>query len=84
MHNRSTVAIGWIWPAGQIMIRFPICYYALPDVGAGFQSVVAEDPSATEQIIQSKYPGAITASLSDKVTDEQEIRRLFVDRPSKI
>jgi len=56
----------------------------MPDVGAGFQSVVAEDPSAAEQIIQSKYPGAITASLSDKVTDEQEIRRLFVDWPSKI
>ena len=56
----------------------------MPDVGAGFQSVVAEEPSAAEQIIQRKYPGAITASLSDKVTDEQEIRRLFVDWLSKI
>ena len=66
------------------MSRYPISYCSIPDVGAGLQSVVAEDPSAAEQIIQSKYPGAITASLSDKVTDEQEIRRLFVDRPSKI
>ena len=66
------------------MSRYPIFYCAMPDVGAGFQSVVAEDPSAAEQIIQRKYPGAITASLSDKVTDEQEIRRLFVDWLSKL
>jgi len=45
---------------------------------------VAKDLTAAEQIIQSECPGAITASLGDKVTDEQEIRRLFVDWLSKI
>jgi len=69
MRDRSSVAIRWIWPAERPVSRYPILFGAMPDVGAGFKSVVAEDPSAAEQIIQRKYPGAITTSLSDKVTD---------------
>ena len=61
------------------MSRYPIFYCAMPDVGAGFQSVEADDAFQAEQLVQQRYPGAITASLSDKVTDEQEIRRSFVD-----
>ena len=66
------------------MSRYPIFYCAMPDVGAGFQSVEADDAFQAEQLVQQRYPGAITASLSDKVTDEQEIRRSFVDWLSKI
>ncbi len=66
------------------MSRFPVFYSSLPDVGAGFRPVEAEDSYEAEQIVRREYPGAITASLSDKVTDEQEIRRLFVGRLSKI
>ena len=30
-------------------------------------------------IIEWEYPGAITASLSEHMTDENEVRRLFVE-----
>ena len=49
------------------------------DIGAGFRPVEAEDSYEAEQIVQSEYPGAITASLSANMTDEKEVRRLFVE-----
>ena len=46
---------------------------------AGFRPVEAEDSYEAEQIVQREYPGAITASLSENMTDEKEARRLFVE-----
>ena len=61
------------------MVCFPVFYSSLPDIGAGFRSVEAEDSYEAEQIVQREYPGAITASLSENMTDEKEVRRLFVE-----
>ena len=58
---------------------FPVFYSSLPDIGAGFCPVEAEDSYEAEQIAQREYPGAITASLSENITDEKEVRRLFVE-----
>ena len=54
-------------------------YSSLPDIGAGFRPVEAEDSYEAEQIVQCEYPEAITASLSNNMTDEKEVRRLFVE-----
>ena len=59
--------------------RFPVFYSSLPDIGAGFRPVEAEDSYEAERIVQREYPGAITASLSENMTDEKEVRRLFVE-----
>ena len=56
----------------------------LPDVGAGFIPVDATDAFEAEQIVQRKYPGAITATISDKITDRKEISRLFLDWLAKV
>ena len=61
------------------MRRFPVFYSSLPDIGAGFRPVEAEDSYEAECIVQREYPGAITASLSEHMTDEKEVRRLFVE-----
>ena len=66
------------------MRRFPVFYCAMPDVGAGLQSVEADDAFQAEQLVQQRYPGAITASLSPSITDQDEIRRLFMDWLAKI
>ena len=66
------------------MSRFPIFYCSMPAVGAGFQSVEADDAFQAEQLVHQRYPGAITASLSPTITDQEEIRRLFVDWLGKI
>ncbi len=58
------------------MQRFPVFYSSLPDIGAGFRPVEAEDSFEAEQIVQRQFPGAITASLSEIMTDGG--RRLFV------
>ena len=67
-----------------LMSSFPVFYYAMPDVGAGLQSVEADDAFQAEQLVQQRYPGAITASLSPSITDQDEIRRLFMDWLAKI
>ena len=54
------------------MHRYPVFYSSLPDIGAGFMPVEAEDSYEAEQIVQREYPGAITASLSENMTDEKE------------
>ena len=51
----------------------------MPDVGAGIHPVEAVDAFEAEQFVQLRFPGAITASLSPSMTDQGEIRRLFVD-----
>ena len=61
------------------MSRFSVFYCAMPDVGAGIHPVEAVDAFEAEQVMQRRFPGAITASLSPSMTDEGEIRRLFVD-----
>ena len=66
------------------MSRFPVFYCLLPDVGAGFIPVDATDAFEAEQIVQRKYPGAITATISDKITDRKEISRLFLDWLAKV
>ena len=59
------------------MHRCPVFYSSLPDIGAGFRPVEAEDSYEAEQIVQREYPGAITASLNETMTGEKEVRRLF-------
>ncbi len=55
------------------------CYrYCAPAaVDAGFKPVEAADAYEAEQIVQREHPGAVTASLSEWLTNEEEIRRLF-------
>ena len=66
------------------MSRFSVFYCSLPAVGSGIRPVEATDAFEAEQIVQRDYPGAITASLSEKVTDKQEIQRLFIQWLQKI
>ena len=47
----------------------------MPDVGAGIHPVDAADAFEAERMLQQRYPGAITASLSPFITDQGEIRR---------
>ena len=61
------------------MQRLPIFYSSLPNIVAGLRQVEAEDSYQAEQIVQREYPGDITASLSENITDEKEVRRLFVE-----
>ena len=68
----------------QLMSRFSVFYCSLPAVGSGIRPVEATDAFEAEQIVQRDYPGAITASLSEKVTDKQEIQRLFIQWLQKI
>ena len=59
----------------------PLLRLLLPmhDVGAGIHPVEAVDAFVVEQVVQQRFPGAITASLSPSMADQGEIRRLFVD-----
>ena len=56
----------------------PLFYCAPAAVDAGFRPVEAADAYEAEQIVQREHPGAVTASLSERVTNEEEIRRLFL------
>ena len=66
------------------MSRFPVFCCLLPDMGAQFIPVDSVDAFEAEQIVQRKYPGAITATISDKITDRKEISRLFLDWLAKV
>ena len=66
------------------MSRYFVFYSSMPEVGAGFRPVEAEDGFETERVVQRQFPGAVTATLSEKVTDKEEIRRLFLDWLGKI
>ena len=54
------------------MSRFSVIYFTLPAVGSGIRPVEAADAFEAEQIVQRNYPGAITASLSPSITDQDE------------
>ena len=60
------------------MSHYPVFYCSPASVDAGFRPVEAADAYEAEQIVQREHPGAVTASLSERVTNESEIRRLFV------
>ena len=60
------------------MSRYPIFYCSPASVDAGFMPVEAADAYEAEQIVQREHPGAVTASLSERVTNAEEIRRLFL------
>ena len=60
------------------MSRYPVFYCSPAAVDAGFRPVEAADAYEAEQIVQRERPGAVTASLRERVTNEEEIRRLFV------
>ncbi len=60
------------------MSRYPVFYCAPAADDAGFKPVEAADAYEAELIVQREHPGAVTASLSERVTNEEEIRRLFV------
>tara|TARA_B100001939_G_C16620598_1_gene479070 strand:- start:200 stop:400 length:201 start_codon:yes stop_codon:yes gene_type:complete len=66
------------------MSRYPVFYCSRAGVGAGFKPVEAKDAYEAEQIVQREYPGAVTASLSERMTNEEEIRRLFVSWLEKV
>ena len=68
----------------QLMSRYPVFYCSPAGVDAGFRPVEATDAYEAEQIIQREHPGAVTASLSERVTNEEEIRRLFVTWLEKV
>ena len=54
------------------------------DVGDGVPPLDATAAFEGEQLMQQRYPGAITASLSPCITDQDEIRRLFMDWLAKV
>ena len=56
----------------------------MPDIGAGVHPVDAADAFEAEQLVEQRYPGAITASLSPSNTDQDEIRHLLMDWLAKI
>ena len=60
------------------MSRYPVFYFSPASVDAGFMPVEATDAYEAEQVVQREHPGAVTASLSERVTNEEEIRRLFL------
>ena len=66
------------------MSRFQVFYSAMPEVGSGFRLVAAADAYEAERVVQREFPGAVTATLSEKVTDKEEIRQLFLDWLGKI
>ena len=66
------------------MSCFPVFYCQMPDIGAGVHPVDAADAFEAEQLVEQRYPGAITASLSPSNTDQDEIRHLLMDWLAKI
>ena len=68
----------------QLMSRFHVFYSAMPEMGSGFRAVEAADAYEAEQVVQREFPGAVTATLSERVTDAEEIRQLFLDWLGKI
>ena len=60
------------------MSRYPVFCCTPAAVDYGFKPCRAADAYEAEQMMQREHPGAVTASLSERVTNEEEIRRLFV------
>ena len=68
----------------QLMSRFHVFYSAMPGLGSGFKPVEAADAYEAEQVVQREFPGAVTATVSERMTDLEEIRQLFLDWLGKI
>ena len=66
------------------MSRFHVFYSAMPEMDSGFRPVEAADAYEAEQVIQREFPGAVTATLSERVTDTKKIREMFMDWLEKI
>ena len=66
------------------MSRFHVFYSAMPEMGSGFRPVEAADAYGAEQVVQHEFPDAVTATLSERVTDKREIGWLFVVWPGKV
>ena len=60
------------------MSRYPVFYCAPAAVDAGFKPVEAADAYEAEQIVHSKHPGGVTASLNERMTNKEKIRRVLV------
>ena len=56
----------------------------MPEMGSGFRPVEAVDAYEAEQVVQREFPGAVTATLSERVTDTEKIRKMFMDWLGKI
>ena len=66
------------------MSRFHIFFAELSEAVSGFRPVKASYAFEAEQIIQREFPGAWTATLSKRVTDKEEIWKLFMEGLGKI
>ena len=55
------------WP--QPISRSEVFYSAMPDVGTGFRPVEAADVFEAERVVQPEFPAAVTATLSERMTD---------------
>ena len=81
---RWSAALLGVGYRSQLISRFRVFYSAMPGLGSGFKPVEAADPFEAEQAVQREFPGAVTATLSERVTDAEEIRQLFLDWLKKI
>ena len=68
----------------QLMSRFHVFYSAMPEMGSGFKPVEAADAYEAEQVVQREFPGAVTATLSERVTDKEKIQEMFMEWLGKI
>ena len=68
----------------QPMSRSPSSVARYPIMELASHPVEAVDAFEAEQVVQRRFPEAITTSLSPSLTDQGEIRRLFVDWLGKI
>ena len=82
--TRCSVALLGVGCRLQLMSRFHVFYSAMPELGSGFKPVEAADAYEAEQVVQREFPGAVTATLSERVTDKEEVRKLFMEWLSKI
>ena len=81
---RCSVALLGVRCRLQLMSRFHVFYSAMPEMGSGFRPVEAADAYEAEQVVQREFPGAVTATLSERVTDKEEVRKLFMEWLGKI
>ena len=61
------------------MSRIHVLYSAMPEMYSGFRPVEAADGYDVEQVVQREFPGAVTATLSERLTDKEQICQLFAD-----
>ena len=81
---RFSVALLGVGCRLQLMSRYHVFYSAMPEMGSGFKPVEAADAYEAEQVVQCEFPGAVTATLSERVTDTEKIRKMFMDWLGKI